>query len=658
MSLSNILESNNPVTPQAWTLLHAQRYKGLSLDVGKLENVVTVNGDPISEYKLNIDNAPAAGTQLLTEIAPRNYQIKTLQAGSGVSLVDSPDSVQINSTVNSYSLAAARFGIDPSSNPGPVIGGLLFDPTLTTGGNFALPMMSTSIGLGIGDNYLDDTDNYFTLISPTELQINVSGKYSLSTNWFVLSNDTLTSCAIQILRNTDIMFTAPPAASNAVNLVPAGTIPISALYSNLYSFQTAIDCSLVAGDIIGVKLYCEGGTGGDTAEITLTSALCIHLIGGTSSGAGSSGVTAVNSLGTGDSLLNPSGAGPVIGVKSLVAGANITLTPTGDDITISSTGGGGPSWDIGGNAGLVGPTEILGSTPSGGQILVSTTGNQLSVIGGEVSGSNLTVGSMSIKSFRDTTSSTLPLPVWSTGLYIKDNTNFTNLQLPPVSTNFNDTARILVCTGNISATSPPLGSGTAVLPNAVGDRLLIQGASTGVGYRLPTNSAAIFVECPGFGHWATFGQVSTLYFREGYFNNLTPDNVTVPDWWLSNNTNSFSANYLDGCSFQVPGNGTYNSQNTSPRLKLESVRFLFDSPNTPPNGWTLRIYTDNNAFPAVAPTNLIFTGSFTTGTSGITWALNTNVLPTFTNYFFRITNIGTGITPRRCKWSITGSMPQ
>lgn len=340
MSLSNILESNNPVTPQPWTLLHAQRYKGLSLDVGKLENVVTVNGDPISEYKLQIDNSAGPGSELLTEIAPRNYQIKTLQAGSGITLTDNPTNVEIASSVNSYSLAAARFGIDPSSNPGPVIGGLLFDPTLTTGGNFALPMISTSAGLGIGDNYLDDTDNYFTLISPTELQINVSGKYSLSTNWFVLSNDTLTTCVIQVLRNSDLMFTAPPATSSATNLVPAGTAPISALYSNMYSFQAAIDANLTAGDIIGVKLYCEGGSGGDTAEISLTSALCIHLIGGTSSGAGS-GVNAVNSLGTGESLLNPSGAVPIIGVKSLVAGTGVTLTPTPNDLTVTSVAANG-----------------------------------------------------------------------------------------------------------------------------------------------------------------------------------------------------------------------------------------------------------------------------------------------------------------------------
>lgn len=341
MSLSNILESNNPITPQPWTLLHAQRYKGLELDVGKLENVVTVNGDPISEYKLQIDNAPAAGTQLLTEIAPRNYQIKTLQAGSGVSLVDSPDSVQINSTANTYSLSAARFGVDNSSNPGPVINGLLFDPTLTTAGTFAIPLTASSVGLGIADNYEDDIDNYFTITSPTTIQINVTGKYHLSGCFCVASNDLLNPVLTQITRNSDPIFSAPAASTNFTNASNTTGTPISGLYTYAYSMTNSVDALLTAGDIINVKLFASGGSGGDTAEITLTSALCIHLIGGTSSGAGSSGVTAVNSLGTGETLLNPSGAGPVLGIKSLVAGANVTLTPTGNDITISSAGGGG-----------------------------------------------------------------------------------------------------------------------------------------------------------------------------------------------------------------------------------------------------------------------------------------------------------------------------
>ncbi len=121
MSLSNILESNNPVTPQPWTLLHAQRYKGLSLDVGKLENVVTVNGDPISEYKLQIDNSVGPGSELLTEIAPRNYQIKTLQAGSGITLTDNPTNVEIASVA---SVAANGYVAYQSAVPDPAPNGV------------------------------------------------------------------------------------------------------------------------------------------------------------------------------------------------------------------------------------------------------------------------------------------------------------------------------------------------------------------------------------------------------------------------------------------------------------------------------------------------------------------------------------------------------
>lgn len=46
-------------------------------------------------------------------------------------------------------------------------------------------------------------------------------------------------------------------------------------------------------------------------------------------------VSEVNSLGTGETLLNPSGAGPAIGVKSLVAGTNVTLSSNTNEVTIN-----------------------------------------------------------------------------------------------------------------------------------------------------------------------------------------------------------------------------------------------------------------------------------------------------------------------------------
>ncbi len=100
MSLSNILEINNPVAPQPWTLLHAKRYKGLELDVGELINVDTVNGTPLSQYRLEIENAPGSGDELLTEIASRDYQIKRLTSGSGITLTPSADDITISTNVS------------------------------------------------------------------------------------------------------------------------------------------------------------------------------------------------------------------------------------------------------------------------------------------------------------------------------------------------------------------------------------------------------------------------------------------------------------------------------------------------------------------------------------------------------------------------------
>lgn len=238
------------------------------------------------------------------------------------------------------SIAAGRFGIDPSSNPGPVIGGLLFDPTATTAGTFILPMIETPAGLGIGDNYHDDSDGYFTLTNPTTVTINVTGKYHCSMAWFILTNDTLGPVGVQLLKNGDAMFTSPPGLSSFMNTVGMGTTPISALYARAYLIVGAIDCALTAGDTISCKLYAEGGSGGNTAEISLTSALCIHLIGGTQAAAGTVGITAVNNQPSGGEVLvdNP-GAGPVIGVKRLQSGTGISLTSNANEITIDATGG-------------------------------------------------------------------------------------------------------------------------------------------------------------------------------------------------------------------------------------------------------------------------------------------------------------------------------
>jgi hypothetical protein len=233
------------------------------------------------------------------------------------------------------SIAAARFGVDPSSNPGPLINGLLFDPTATTAGTWIIPMTSTPTGLGIGDNFEDDADGYFTLTNPTSVTINVSGKYHISAAWFVVTSDPLDPVSLQVLKNGDAMFTAPPAFENFSSGSSTGTTPLSAIYTRAYSMLGSMDCALSAGDVISCKLYAEGGSGGDTAEITLTSAMCIHLLGGTQAAAGTSGITAVNNQPSGgEALVNNPGAGPVIGVKRIVGGSYLVASSTADEVTL------------------------------------------------------------------------------------------------------------------------------------------------------------------------------------------------------------------------------------------------------------------------------------------------------------------------------------
>ena len=74
------------------------------------------------------------------------------------------------------------------------------------------------------------------------------------------------------------------------------------------------------------------------AGVTITPDLDNNLV--ISAPGGGGGVTAT-SLGVGSTLIG-NGTGPALTFKSLVAGANITLTSDADTVTISSTGGSGP----------------------------------------------------------------------------------------------------------------------------------------------------------------------------------------------------------------------------------------------------------------------------------------------------------------------------
>ena len=228
MSLSNILEKDNPVTPAPWTYLHAVRYKGLQLEVGELNSVITVNGKPISDYLRQV--------------------------------------------------ASARFNLNPASNPGP-IGGLLVPPASTRPGPFNIPLIASQ-DLDIAKAYSNDPDGYFTLDND-KITINKSGNYNISFNIPVLSDDSNNACGVQVVKYGQAIFTSPPLCSGFSAVIDITNTPVGGLYPYASECNGSANCQLDAGTDLSLVVYMFGVNtipAPAVAEISLTANLSITLL--------------------------------------------------------------------------------------------------------------------------------------------------------------------------------------------------------------------------------------------------------------------------------------------------------------------------------------------------------------------------------------------
>lgn len=120
-----------------------------------------------------------------------------------------------------------------------------------------------------------------------------------------------------------------------------------------------------------------------------------------SAGGGGGGVTSLNTL---------------TGAVTLSAGSNITLTPSGNDIEIASTGGGGGSgWALTGNAGTTAGTNFIGTTDAQDLIFKVNTQEKLRLFNTGASNTDvsmtlgqITSGELTIK-FREDQNETFAL---------------------------------------------------------------------------------------------------------------------------------------------------------------------------------------------------------------------------------------------------------
>jgi hypothetical protein len=138
------------------------------------------------------------------------------------------------------------------------------------------------------------------------------------------------------------------------------------------------------------------GTNITVSPLSGTGIVTINSTGGGGSGTGATGATGVSGFSGapgGISSLNS-----LTGALTLAAGSNVTITPSGNTLTIASTGGGGGGTGatgasgvsgFSGNAGATGATGISGFSGSGATGATGATGDRYST----TSSTNLTIAS-------------------------------------------------------------------------------------------------------------------------------------------------------------------------------------------------------------------------------------------------------------------------
>lgn len=165
-----------------------------------------------------------------------------------------------------------RFNLDPSSNPDPLIGGLIVNSLSTHLYDFKIPLTLQNQSLDFANPIHYDPLNHFSL-SNNVITCHKDGYYNISFQFSALSNLLTPNnvCIFQILKDGVNMFSGPPALSSANNFCNFASLPFSALF-NIGSFSSSsANVHLVNGDTLTLKFYLAF----DSCVIPLTQCISI-----------------------------------------------------------------------------------------------------------------------------------------------------------------------------------------------------------------------------------------------------------------------------------------------------------------------------------------------------------------------------------------------
>ena len=174
-----------------------------------------------------------------------------------------------------------RLNVDPTSNPGMIINGLLVDSTSTYPAIYNVPLTAANQGLDIGNAFVIDAYNSLTLNSVpglgiTSVTCNRAGYYRFTISVTAVSPILNTSNSImQVLRNGNAIFMAPGVANAAASInIPLTAFPGMIPFQYAGAFNGSGAVQLVPGDTLSLVMILDQ----NTIELALTSNLLIERI--------------------------------------------------------------------------------------------------------------------------------------------------------------------------------------------------------------------------------------------------------------------------------------------------------------------------------------------------------------------------------------------
>jgi hypothetical protein len=253
-------------------------------------------------------NAPGSADQVLGVATAGGLEYKTIAAGSGITITPTAGTITIAAT-----------GGGGFTNPMTTLGDAIYGATSGTATRLAGNTTTTK-------QFLNQTG---------------TGSVSAAPVWGALASSDIPWASPGAIGSTT------PGSGKFTTLAVTGTVAAHTwLGNNTGSFAAPSFESITSADLPTTTVNSAGNLSplfttaisAQALNFSLSNAAAGSLLGNAS---GTSGAPSYIAPGSNDQLLGVVHTGSGLEYKSLVAGANITITPTAGSITIASTGGGG-----------------------------------------------------------------------------------------------------------------------------------------------------------------------------------------------------------------------------------------------------------------------------------------------------------------------------